>query len=650
MTGGDGGTTAGDGGTSDGGAPALVLEVLAGDPEGRGSVDGTGADARFDFPIGVAVDGAGNVYVGDADNSTIRKITPAGIVTTLAGVAGKVSSADGTGGAARFGSTAGVAVDSTGNLYVADGGNSTIRKVTPAGVVTTLAGTAHTQGSADGTGAAARFNFPIGVAVDAAGNLYVADQGNSTIRKVTPAGVVTTLAGSPGMEGSADGTGAAARFNFPTGVAVDGAGNVFVADEFNSAIRKVTPAGVVTTLAGTDGTGAAVQFALPAGVAVDGAGNLYVADQNSTIRRITPAAVVTTLAGTARMEGSTDGIGAAARFNRPAGVAVDSAGDLYVADEFNATIRKVTAASVVTTLAGPEGAAGSDDGSGAAARFLSPNGMTVDGAGNVYVADTLNFTIRKITPTGAVTTLAGAAGVNDHVDDTGAAARFSDPSGVATDRGGNLYVADFNTIRKITPDGAVTTLAGNAGADGSADGTGAAARFRLLSDLALDGAGNLYVADQGNSTIRKITPAGVVTTLAGAAGKTGDADGTGAAARFSDPEAVAVDRAGNVYVADHGTGIRKITPAGVVTTLADTNLLNPTGVVVDGAGNVYVTDPDNATIHRITPTGTITILDVDSALVSPMPGLAGFSRLAIAGDSLVLTYNNAVLVLRHGAR
>src|SRR5947209_203745 len=195
-----------------------------------GSADGTGGVARFYVPSGVATDSSGNVYVADLLNSTIRKITPAGVVTTLAGLAGVTGSADGTGGAARFYRPTGVATDSSGNVYVADQYNHTIRKITPAGVVTTLAGLAGSYGSADGTGSAARFNGPNGVATDSSGNVYVADTYNNTIRKITPAGVVTTLAGLAVSVGSADGTGSAARFNDPSGVATDSSGNVRVAD------------------------------------------------------------------------------------------------------------------------------------------------------------------------------------------------------------------------------------------------------------------------------------------------------------------------------------------------------------------------------------------------------------------------------------
>src|SRR5882762_9201461 len=241
----------GRGGVETGPVPSLAL--FAGDMKSNGDADGVGAAARFDGLQSVASDSAGNVYVADSNNNTIRRITPAGEVTTFAGTAGLSGSTDATGAAARFNSPRGVATDSAGNVYVADTLGYTIRKITPGGEVTTLAGTAGAFGATDATGAAARFNSPTGVATDGAGNVYVADWLDHAIRKITPAGVVTTFAGKAGAVGSADGTGPKARFFSPTDVAVDGAGNVYVADWGNDTIRRITPAGAVSTLAGVPG-------------------------------------------------------------------------------------------------------------------------------------------------------------------------------------------------------------------------------------------------------------------------------------------------------------------------------------------------------------------------------------------------------------
>jgi hypothetical protein len=355
-------------------------------------------------------------------SGTVQAPRGVAIVTTLAGSAGQPGSSDGTGSAARFCKPWDAVVDSAGNVYVADAGNDEIRKITPSGVVTTLAGSAGQEGSNDGTGSAARFWYPEGVAVDSAGNVYVADTGNREIREITPSGVVTTLAGSAGQYGSSDGTGSAARFGGPApggpvGVAVDSAGNVYVGDYWNDEIRKITPSGVVTTLAGSagqtgssDGTGSAARFGGPMGVAVDSAGNVYVGDsENDEIRKITPSGVVTTVAGSAGQAGSSDGTGSAARFDYPEGVAVDIAGNVYVDDANNGEIREITPSGVVTTLAGSPGQIGSSDGTGSAAR-LEASGVAVDSVGNVYVNEWTFDDIRKITfaapaqPTAVTTT------------------------------------------------------------------------------------------------------------------------------------------------------------------------------------------------------------------------------------------------------
>ncbi len=329
------------------------------------------------------MDSSGNVWIADFSNDTIREVTPAGTVTTPYGQAGNAGAQDGTGTATLFNQPNAIAVDKANNLYVADTGNNTVRKITTSGVVSTMAGTAGVPGSKNGTGSGALFNSPNGVAVDGSGNVYVADTGNNLIRKITPAGVVTTLAGSAGTNGYANGTGTAAVFNLPISVAVDSAGNVYVADLFNYVVRKITPAGVVTTPYGQvgvaghlDGIGTGALFNAPFGVAVDSGNNLYVADSqtpptpttaqppptademlvtgNNLVRRASAAGVVSTIAGEPGVSGSGDGTGSSAQFYSVQGVAISSAGVVYLADTFNQTIREGGITPVIVTQLGTQ--------------------------------------------------------------------------------------------------------------------------------------------------------------------------------------------------------------------------------------------------------------------------------------------------------
>lgn len=727
-----------------------------------GQGDAVGVDAVFDAPSGMAIDASGNLYVADAAGNVIRKITPAGAVTTLAGsIPGFV---DATGPNARFDfysygnayarDMAGVAVDSSGNVYVADVGNNVVRKITPAGAVTTLAGSG-AAGYADGTGAAAQFNFLTGdasfgysgyagIAVDSSGNVYVADTANNRIRKITPAGVVTTLAGS--TMGYTDATGTAAQFSWPQGIALDSLDNVYVVDYNNHVIRKITPAGVVSTYAGDpvygagyiDATGTAAQFWYPQGLAIDAAGTLYVTDYNKVIRSISPTGVVSTVAGR-WTTGFADGPAIAAKFSLIQGIAVDASGNIYVADRgankilkasikpygykvgghvvglvsgsslvlqnnggdnltvntdglftfatpltdisgapsYNVTISSQPAGQTctivnntggfttgdaltvsincaeVSTLAGA-GIAGYADGTGAAAQFNFAidafsfdkyTGMATDTSGNVYVADTTNHVIRKITPGGVVSTYGtgafnapegvavdgagniyvGGDGKISVISTTGVittlAAMGGDIQGITVDPLGNVYVAGgaFSNIFKVTPAGVVTTLAGCSWSSYK-NGIGTAACFKRPTSVALDAAGNLYVSDIDSSAIRKVAPDGQVTTFVGASemgGYIGYPSGTGIGVQFYRPSAVASDAAGNVYVTDTWNNVvLVISPMGVVSTLAgptapattagfaDGNgaaalFTYPNGVAVDAAGNVYVADSRNNVIRKI---------------------------------------------------
>jgi DNA-binding beta-propeller fold protein YncE len=672
-------------------APALFAQTynfytIGGIAGTGGELNGKGgfvaSPALFAGPLGLAVDSSGNVFVADTNNSAIRKITSTGTVSTFAGQVGISGATDATGILASFTTPEGLAIDSNGNIYAADFSAATIRKITNAGVVTTLAGFAGITGSANGTGTAATFNGPRAVAADKSGNVYVADSLNHDIRKITSGGVVTTLSGIAGTAGHVDGSGTTSTFNYPSGIAVDSSGVVYVADTYNHTIRKVTSDGTATTFAGTtgvaghtDGTGTAAKLNLPAAISIDANGNLYVSEQgNNDIRKITSAGVVTTLAGggpvTGYDAGRADGSGTAALFNTPSGLGTDSSGNVFVADYRNNLIRKVTSSGTVSTIAGAGGVAGSLDGSGyivAPSLFWRPTNLATDASGNIYIADTYGDTIRKIAPDGTMITVAGNSNLAGTADGVGSAANFNGPTGIAVDSAGVIYVTDTynHSVRQIMPDGTVTTIAGTAGTSGSADGTGIAALFNLPSGIAIDNAANaIYVADYGNHTIRRIDRSNwVVTTYAGTATVPGSADGMGTSASFDFPRDIAYDpSSGNLVVADTGNQTIRRIASGYVTTIAGSTGTNgavdaagssarfdaPSGVAVDSSGNIYVADANNDTIRKVTPAGAVTTIGGTAGVAGSVDGAGSAARfdhpmgvaVDASGNVYVADYNN----------
>jgi serine/threonine protein kinase, bacterial len=325
-----------------------VVSTIAGSGS-YGCNDDTCLNASFHAPVGIAADASGNIFVSDMYNNKIRKITPAGVVMTIAG-SGRYGAGDGMGENASFDHPHGIALDAQGNIFVADYNNHAIRKITPTGFVTTIAGTGE-RGCKDGAATEASFDCPMDITIDKKGNLYVADTFNNKIRKITPTGVVTTIAGGGGRgykgSGNVDDTGASASFNNPQGVTIDANGNLFVNDTYSNRIRKIEPTGVVTTIAGSgypsksDGTGKSSGFDHPHGIAVSASGDLFVADYNNhTIRKITPSGIVTTIAGSGK-RGDCDGEGKSASFSAPFGIAIDPFENLIVADTTNHKIRKI---------------------------------------------------------------------------------------------------------------------------------------------------------------------------------------------------------------------------------------------------------------------------------------------------------------------
>lgn len=648
------------------------LKLVAGSPSGSGTADGPCPVARFSYPIGIVADAALNLYVADYYSHTIRRIAPDCTVSTLAGRAGVAGSSDGTGAAALFNGPTGLAIDASGTLYVTDTRNNLIRRITATGSVSTVAGRVGVVGSADGQGSAATFDFPQGIAVDAAGTLFVADTYNNTVRRISTAGVVDTLAGAAGITGDADGQGGAARFNEPTGIAVTPSGQVVLADSHNYTLRLISASGAVSTLAGTthvagtaDGVGSRAQFGYPTGLSVDRTGNVYIVDSGSnTIRLMTPAAAVSTLAGTPGIRGSANGTGPAAAFNYPTGIVVAPNGKVYVADSRNFSIRAIGAGALVQTLAGDLSSSGSADGPGPQARLQSPSGVAVDFLGQQYIADTANNTIRKVDLLGRVSTLAGLAGTLGSADGHGSQARFSSPAGVAVDWMGQVYVADTfnNTIRVISPGGWVRTLAGQAGVAGSRDGFGRQALFNHPMGLSMGRHGELYVADAFNNTIRRVTPSGVVSTVAGVPGLGGSKDGPAHTATFSYPMDVAQGPDGALYVADaFNNTVRRIAHGGVSTlagvagthghndgTGATARFVYPSAIAVDAQGMVYVCDMDNQLVRRITPAGVVTTYlgraNVAGTVLGSLPGGLNYpAGIAIRGRHLYVATGNALV-------
>ena len=551
---------------------------------------------------GVAYDGQGNLYISDSSGHTILKIVIAsGQVTTIAGLAGSNGSADGFGSAARFSGPTGIVYDGQGNLYICDSFNSTIRKLVIAtGAVSTIA---------------SGFNYQNGITYDGQGNLFICDTYNNTIRQLVIAtGAVSTIAGLSGPTvGSADGVGSAARFNYPQGITYDGQGNLFICDTFNHTIRKLviatqtvsTIAGLVVSYGSADGFGSGARFFYPQGLTYDGQGNLFICDKsNNAVRKlvISSQAVITVVGNS----GSPDGIGSAARFNAPYGVAYDGQGNLYICDSFNSTIRKlVIATQKVSTIAGLAGSNGSADGFGSNARFNQPYGVAYDGQGNLYICDTGNNIIRKLMiATGAVTTIAGTAGLSGTNDGVGLNAKFSGPWGITYDGQGNLFICDYysTVIRKLViATQAVTTVAGSAYQYGIDDGVGSAARFYGPMGLTYDGKGNIFICEYLRSTIRQFVIAtSQVTTVAGLAGSPGSADGSGSAARFNRPTGVAYDGSGNLFICEYNNStIRKLVIATQTVTTIASGFNQPQGIVYDGKGNLFICNTSSHTIRKI---------------------------------------------------
>jgi sugar lactone lactonase YvrE len=630
------------------------VRIVAGVAGGTGFADGTGTQARFDGASGTAIDSAGNIYVADMVNAVIRKVTPGGVVNTLAGQPRVHGHADGPASSSMFINPNALAIDGSGNLYVGDAWR--IRKISPSGVVSTLAGDA--PGSNDGTGSGASFRDVRGIVSDAAGNLVVIDSGqNQIVRRVSSSGVVTTLAGTAGVFGSTDGIGSGASFTDLSAIAADGTGDVYVGA--GPSVRRVRSDGSVTLFAGLpgafgtqDGPRLSARFIGISGLVFDTQGNLYIGDTNA-IRRIASDGDTITLAGRGPSNGGDlDGAGGTAFVAYPSGLTLAPNGNAIVfASPFNGTVRNVTLGGVVSTIAGASPQYASVDGSAGVARFFFAAAIAADAAGNVYLPEGVTNSVRRIGAGGQVSTI----GLKNVV--------WPNVRSVATDASGFVYLTESsaNLVGKMAPDGTVTLLAGVAGVTGQQDGAGNQATFSFPSGIAVDSAGNVFVADSSNGTIRKIDSTGTVSTVAGQPGQCGHRDGPPTQSLLCFPKGMAFDNQGRLLIADEMSHtVRRLEHDGTLTTAAGLPFLpgmsnglvsafkNPSAIAVDADGNVYVADGGNGLIRRIAPSGFVSTVIGRLGVLALQPGVDGAINTpqgvaVLPGGRVVLTSELALV-------
>jgi uncharacterized protein (TIGR03437 family) len=681
-----------------------IIRTIAGGGSATGSGDGGPATNAQVFPNSATADGAGNIYI--SQGATIRKINNSGIISTIAGNGGIGFSGDGGPATAASFLSTNVAADATGNLYISDSINQRIRKIDTQGIITTFAGNG-TQGfSGDGGPATqARLALPQGVAVDTAGNVYFADAGNARVRKVDTNGIISTVAGNGTPLSLGDGGPATSAGMTPVWVAVDAQGNIYIADPGSHRIRKVNTSGIISTYAGGNGAGfagdggpaASAKLFNPTSVAVDANGNVYIADTNNyRIRKVSSGAsgspvtatpstfsfsytiagnlppsqsvVIFTLGTTLTFTSSvstTDGrnwlsvsptSGSANNtlsisvspsslspgvYNGTITITPSGAGNSPLAIPVRLSVNSPVSQGVISTVAGNGLIPFSGNGGAATSTPIGPNAVAVDRDGNIYIADIVDSRIFKVSDGGLLSVFAGN-GAFTFVGDGGPAtsASFFNPSAVAVDSSGNVYIADTqnNRIRKVTTSGQISTVAGNGRQEFSGDGGPAtSAGISNPFAVAVDSAGNLYIADAGNNRVRKVNTNGTISTIAGMLlpGFSGDGGPATSASLFL-PGGLAVDVAGNVYVADIGNArIRKVSSSGTITTVAGNgsksfsgdggqatsaalNMFGShAGLSIDAVGNLYIPDIANHRVRKVDTAGIITTVAGN--------GIAGFS-------------------------
>ncbi|ONI86529.1 hypothetical protein ALI144C_11575 [Actinosynnema sp. ALI-1.44] len=600
-------------------APALaadlgVISTFAGTGDYDSAGDGGQATAaKLRSPADVATDAAGNTYIADWWGSKVRKVSPQGVITTFAGTGdyatGDKENVPAT--SATMKTPASVAVDRAGNVYVADAYDARIRKVGTDGLITTVVGTGTEGFNGDLAPRATNLSGPMGLAFDSSGRLYFADKDNDRIRLVDLAANKLETIAAPD------------KVNYPTDVAVNALdGAVYIADTDDNKVQKLVNGAFTTVLPNLDH---------PTGLALDTAGNLYVADSgHNRVQRLAQNGTATSFAGTGTSGAAGDGGQAsAAQLNSPRGLAVTRSGDILIGDHDNSKVRRITGKqidSIVYPVAGTgEWGFGGDGGPAMTAKFAGPNSIAFDPHGNLIVADMVNNRVRRIGTNGVITTIGGTGEEGYDGDNKPATQAKVAPDGVAVDRQGNIYVAEWrgSRIRKISTTGIITTVAGTGTYGFSGDGGPATSAMVASTDLVVDPAGNIYLTSINHNRVRKIDTAGIITTVAGTGEKGFGGDGGPAtAAKLSAPREVALDKAGNLYISDEQNNrIRKVTPAGVITTIggngertlagegkkATQTGMYPSAIVVGPDDTLYFSD-GVAYIRKIDAAGVVVTL------------------------------------------
>ena len=610
-----------------GNAQSILRTILGGGPDDLPAIAASVSD-----PVAVASDRNGNVYAALLGTHQVVRIDSGGTIWLVAGTGGQGSSGDGgPAKGATLSSPVGLAVDAAGNLYICDSAANRIRRVGTDGMITTFAGTGKSGGTGDGGPAtAATLATPSAIAIDTHGDLLIADTLNNVVRAVTPDGIIHTIAGT-GKRGSSGNGGNALRAAMwsPAGVAADNAGNIYIADTGNLWIYKLTPDGIITRCAGVD-TSVSSPFgggdptlavnntlSTPTSLAVDQLGNLFVVEYGAArVLLITPDGKISSYAGTGT--GGTSGDGGLARFANlnVIGIAVDAHNNLLIADGVTNRVRIVTAADgIINTLAG------------SGVPYFVPQGLVVNGDYLIF-SDAAAHHVRQFNmKTGQVSLVAGSGAASFTGDSSSATtATLNTPRGVALDAKGNLYIADSgnNRVRKVDTSGIITTVAGDGnGYSGGDGGPATSASINGPAAVAIDPSGNLYIAERSGNLVRKVSTSGIISTVAGTGTAGAPASETGVATQQSlyIPQGVFWDPSGSLLIADSGNNrIRRLSSDGTIATVAGSansgfsgdggpatsaSLRGPLGMAADGNGNLYIADTSNNRIRLVGPDGTI---------------------------------------------